>query len=190
MDGGDSRTNFLLFRNTRRRWPMEISAPRPAGIRHERDIDRRVPANSLHRRIDRAQELLAKPCPATLVSKISFGDIELSFRRTEQLKRHNGRALFVSHLPRTIPKPGFSEDSLSCAPTRVSASRGPAPLPECPQGRPKDLRRVEASLPGLDQRSIQCHSFESLYRRLSQNPGPPALLQTDLRNGQIPAPSS
>jgi hypothetical protein len=101
------RKTLLPFRRTRRRWHMEIVAPRPADTPHERERERGLPANALHRHIDRAQKLLAKPRSATLLPNIGFGNIEFGFWRNNQFSGHTGRALFVSHLPRTIPTSGF-----------------------------------------------------------------------------------
>ena len=145
----------------------------PAVLLMNAGIDRGLPANALHGRIDRTQILLAKPYSATLIPNISFSYVEFGFWRNNQFSGHTGRAPFVSHLPRTVPRPGFLKDSLFCAPVRVSASRGPAPLLASPQGRPTDLRRVEVSPLGLDQRStIQRRSFGSLQCQFSQNLGP------------------
>ena len=107
-------------------------------------VDRGLAADALHTRLHRTQELLAESRSATLIPDVTFGDIDFGFWRNNQFSGNSGRARFVSRLPRTVPRLGFSQDSLFCAPVPVFASRGPARPLACPQGHPTGLPPVEA----------------------------------------------
>jgi hypothetical protein len=158
-------------RRVRRAPPRVWESPYegPAVLLMNANVARGLAANALHARINRTQKLLAQAHPATLIPDIGFGNIEFGFRRHNQVIGHTGRALLVSRLPRTEPRLDFSEDPLFGGPVFVSANRGPAPPLACPQGRPTDLRRVEAFLPGLDRRlTIPACSFDAPLSILSK----------------------
>src|SRR5438105_4543214 len=103
---------------------------------------------------NRTQELLAQSRAATFMPGKRLGDVEFGLWRDNQFSGHTGRAPFASLLPRTVAKRGTSEGSPFCAPAPVFASRTAAQPLVCPQGRPTGPPRVEAFLPGLDQRSM------------------------------------
>jgi hypothetical protein len=67
----------------------------PAVFLMNAGVDRGLPANALHGRIDGTQKLLAKPYSATLIPNVSFGNVEFGFWRNNRFSGHTGRAPFV-----------------------------------------------------------------------------------------------
>jgi hypothetical protein len=108
---------------------------------------------------------LGTPLPtdsAALIPDVCFCNIERGSWRKNQPSCHSSRGPFASRLPKTVPKPGSSEDSPFCALVPAFASHEPAQPLACPQGRPTDLQRVEASPRGLSRKSTELWgSFES-----------------------------
>jgi hypothetical protein len=118
--------------------------------------------DAFNARIDRTQELLTQPGSPAFIPDTGICDIRLGFRSDHQLSGHGGHAPYVSPLPRAVPKPGFSIDSLFCAPVPAFASHEQAPFQVRPQGRPIDPPQVEASLRDSDQRSkLRANSYGS-----------------------------
>ncbi len=104
-------------------------------------------------RIDRTQELLTESSSSAVLPNVGLRNLQLGFRRDHQINGRSGHAPGILHLPRAVPKPGSSVDSLSGVPVPASANRAPARPQVRQRGRPTSLRQGGVSRKGLGQKS-------------------------------------